>query len=795
MFRLFIPLFALCLLIASTVCAETTPVVSPLNLTQINKELSIIEKTLKNGTSGKQTSKFIQELGGYREIVAAERLQNATDLAGTQKKMEALGEAPVDGATEPAELAKQRKAFTKEADTFKSAIANMDLTLTKIEDLNQKIMQLRNQNLFDQLTVKTDSILNFKTFWASIVSFSTFLYEIMQYPIEWFRGLNAEQKAFVEERGATVGLWSAAGIFLTAVVSWFIRRRFGYKDAIEKPNYSQKVSAALFVLFARGLMPAAILGLALAWLYQYETIFSGPFGLTLRISFFYMLYLFLSTTVVSVLFTPNRPAWRLIEVNDQKAKRLSFALVFSIVIVCVFSFFQALALRLDYSNDTIFAIKTIANGVKAFCIILVANRFLYNDKDLTDEELAAENVQSLSMSSKLSVLIALGAIVTFAFSLAGYVRLSEFIFNRFITSVVIVGLFYIIRKLVLVLVEQVLSMRVWAHKFRITKSKAKQIVFWISFIITPILFAFGGLILLAVWGVSVDILLQKLKVFLTGFNIGGMRVSIVSLLMGLGTFLFCWYLTYKVKNSLLSGALSNIQMDSSTRNSLAAGVGFLGIIASLLAGITVIGGSLQGLAIIAGALSFGAGLGLQNVVNNFVSGIILLFERPVRIGDAVIINGHEGVVKQINMRSTQLETYNKTNVIIPNADLLSNSLVNMTYKNRQARVDINVGVSYDSDVERVQEVLLDIAKSTKHVSTNPAPIVLFTDLADSSLNFQLRCYTSDISNKSSISNTVRAEIIKRFRAEKIDIPFPQRVVHLATPPEPQKAKPKKKARS
>ncbi len=777
--RFILSVFTVCIFIPFIATANPLD----MDLKQVDKQLSVMEKTLKNGASGKQTSQYIQELADYRDTVTAIRLQDATQLAGVQKKIDTLGPVPTEGATEPADLAKQRKAFGKEADTVKTTIAQADLTLTKIEDLNQMIMQLRNQNLFEQLTVKTDSILNFKTFWSSIVSFTGFLYDIVHYPVNWFKSLNPEQKAFVEERGLTVLLWSALGILTTVLFSWFIRRRFGYKDTLSHPNYSQKVKAALFVLAARGLIPATILGLALAWLYHYETIFSGPFGLALRISFLYLLYLFLSTTLVSVLFTPNRPAWRLIEVADQKAKHLSFALTFSIIIICVFSFFQALALRLNYTDNIIFAVKTIANAVKAFCIIWVANRLLYDDKDLTDEELAAGDVRGLSTSSKLSVLIALGAIIAFCFSLAGYIRLSEYIFNRFITSVVVVGILYIVRKLILVLLEQVLTIKMWAHKFRITKAKSEQLLFWFNFFITPVLVAFGALVLLAVWGVSVDILLQKLKIFFTGFDVGGMHISITSLLMGLGAFLVCWYLTHKIKSSLLTGALSKMNIDSSARNSLAAGVGFLGIIASALAGLTVMGGSLQGLAIVAGALSFGAGLGLQNVVNNFVSGIILLFERPVRIGDAVIINGYEGIVKQINMRSTQLETYNKTNVIIPNADLLSNSLVNMTYRNRQARVDIDVTVSYDSNVERVQEILMEIANETQNVSTNPAPLVLFTNLAENGLSFQLRCYTSDISNKLGISNTVRAEIIKRFRTENIHIPLPQRVVHLAQPAE------------
>ena len=186
----------------------------------------------------------------------------------------------------------------------------------------------------------------------------------------------------------------------------------------------------------------------------------------------------------------------------------------------------------------------------------------------------------------------------------------------------------------------------------------------------------------------------------------------------------------------------------------------------------------------AGALSIGAGLGLQNIVNNFVSGFILLFERPIKIGDWVIINDYEGTVKQINIRSTVIETFNKADVIIPNASILSNNLVNMTYKNKGARIDIDVGVGYESDIDLVKKVLLDIATHTKNILSSPEPVVAFVEMADSSLNFQLRCYTQDVFNKVNISNSIRENIIKRFREENINIPFPQRVVYLHTENQP-----------
>jgi small-conductance mechanosensitive channel len=192
------------------------------------------------------------------------------------------------------------------------------------------------------------------------------------------------------------------------------------------------------------------------------------------------------------------------------------------------------------------------------------------------------------------------------------------------------------------------------------------------------------------------------------------------------------------------------------------------------------GGNLSNIALIAGALSLGIGFGLQNIVNNFISGIILLFERPIKVGDWIIFNGQEGIVKQINIRSTELETWQKSNIIIPNADILSNSIINMTLENKLGRVDIKVGVAYGSDIDKVKRVLLEIADDNPKVLKKPEPSVVFTDFADSSQVLELRCHLSDIMSRLFVASDIRSEISRRFIEEKIEMPFPQVVVHTAS---------------
>ena len=168
-------------------------------------------------------------------------------------------------------------------------------------------------------------------------------------------------------------------------------------------------------------------------------------------------------------------------------------------------------------------------------------------------------------------------------------------------------------------------------------------------------------------------------------------------------------------------------------------------------------------------------------MNNFISGLILLVERPIKVGDWVRVGSDEGIVKRIQFRATELETWQRASVIIPNAEIISTSVTNLTHRDRYGRVEIGVGVAYGSDVEKVREILLDIAEKNGRVSNDPAPTVVFRDFGASSLDFELRCFTSDVMRRLGVASDLRFEIESRLREEGIEIPFPQRVVHLMNP--------------
>jgi small-conductance mechanosensitive channel len=184
------------------------------------------------------------------------------------------------------------------------------------------------------------------------------------------------------------------------------------------------------------------------------------------------------------------------------------------------------------------------------------------------------------------------------------------------------------------------------------------------------------------------------------------------------------------------------------------------------------------LTIILSALGVGIGFGLQGIVNNFVSGLILLFERPVRVGDFIELGGKWAEIKNIGLRATTVQTFDHADVIIPNADLVSNQVINWTLSNRRVRLIIPVGVAYGSDVSLVMETLMVCARTSSKVAETPEPEVLFLSFGESSLDFELRVWVPNAEERLSVKSELHQEIDRSFREAKIEIAFPQRDLHL-----------------
>ncbi len=265
-----------------------------------------------------------------------------------------------------------------------------------------------------------------------------------------------------------------------------------------------------------------------------------------------------------------------------------------------------------------------------------------------------------------------------------------------------------------------------------------------------------------------------------GFSITPLRIALGILVIIIGWVVSRWL------GRLLGRRASTGRLDSGARYSLERLLHYAFITISLVIAMTVVGVDLRSMAVVAGALGIGVGLGLQSITANFVSGLILLFERPIRPGDRVSLGTSEheatgavnGYVRAIRLRSTTIQTPDNILLIVPNADLVGRTIVNWSHGDPKMRIRLSVAVAYASDLDKVREVMFAAANAHPATMKEPHPEVRLINTADSALEFQLLVWIPDPRERGRIESDLRLDIVKRFRSAGVSIPFPQREVRL-----------------
>ncbi len=265
-----------------------------------------------------------------------------------------------------------------------------------------------------------------------------------------------------------------------------------------------------------------------------------------------------------------------------------------------------------------------------------------------------------------------------------------------------------------------------------------------------------------------------------GFSVGEKRVTVGLVLLALTLLCGALFVSWLLQRVLDEEVYPRRKVEPGVGISINRLVQYAFALLGFLLAVSALGVELQNFTILAGAFGIGIGFGLQNIVNNFVSGLILLFERPIKVGDVVQVDGEWGQIRKVGLRATVVETFDQSEVIVPNSDLITGKVTNWTLSDKMSRLVIPVGVAYGSDVPLVMRLVLEASTENPLVLTEPASQVFFMGFGNSSLDFELRAWIGDITLRFRVRSEIHQAIDRKFREHGVEIPFPQRDLHLRT---------------
>jgi potassium efflux system protein len=529
---------------------------------------------------------------------------------------------------------------------------------------------------------------------------------------------------------------------------------------------------------------------AIAWVYYLRPALAPETSAPVSVFVAVVTYLF-GSGLARAAFAPSMPQWRLVPISEQSSVQIGRGIhlllavvTLNVVIQFAFDAVNLTALRApDLASVKSFLVTSL---VAVLLMMLCMPRLWQVPQSVAVSDGVGHSSHSNNWLWPVArLLVALAALAMLFASLLGYRLVADFILNATVSTLGLLAVAFGLHALCseglnLLLARDFGPAAAVKRLLALSEDGAKSLNFWLTAVVDFALFVVSVAGVLAFWGVPLTDMWSATLSLAQGIQVGSYKLSLIDMALAVMVFGVVVGVTRLIQR-FFERLLPRTRLDIGMRTAVSAALGYIGVSIALLVAISTLGIDLTKLALIAGALSVGIGFGLQNIVNNFVSGLILLIERPVKIGDWVVIGDIEGTVKQINVRSTLIETFNHADVIIPNSDLLQTALVNWTHRNRLGRVDIAVGVSYSSNVEKVEQALLACAEEHARILRWPAPQVLFMDFGASSLDFQLRVHIADIEERLAVSSDVRKAVIRVFRAQNIEIPFPQTDVWMRMP--------------
>ncbi|WEX79197.1 mechanosensitive ion channel family protein [Sinorhizobium numidicum] len=706
-----------------------------------------------------------------RQIIAAS-VATRPRLDEIKARLTELGDPPAEGQPPEANIVTEERerllaergainALTGSAESLSveaRKLAN-DITTTRRELFSNTLLRHTDVSAAMLSEAVTATIDEAQALWRSVSSWVTFAWNYKRVPF-----LSA---IFLSLCAALLFLVGGYRLF-----SPFILRHDGEDD----PTYFRQLSVA----FWSTLIPTMALTAFAASSYFFLSSFNvlrpdiAPIlALTLGVG----VALFFVTRLANSVLSPRRSSWRLVRVSNRGARTLMVPISAMTLVNGLDYLLGGISVSLGSP-----VILTVAKSFLAAVIIgLILMSMAWIRPVLRPDEPFDAPGRPWPRVIGLTFLLTGAALI--AIALSGYVGLARFVATQIIMTGAILVMMYIGILTGRSVSKQGAFADTAAGRYLERRGLEQVALDQIGLIaglgIYALVVLFFIPLVLLQWGFKVADIESWVYRVVTEIRIGTITISLVGILAGVLFFALGYVVTRWVQRWIDGNIMARSRVDAGVRNSIRTGIGYTGVgIAGLIA-VSAAGIDLSSLALVAGALSLGVGFGLQNIVSNFVSGLILLVERPFKVGDWIVSGTTEGFVRRISVRATEIETFQHQSIMMPNSLLINASVGNWTHRNKLGRSEIAVTLTYASDPRRVIDLLHEIATAHPMVLKNPSPNVGFTAFGDERMTFELRIYVADVLTAGNVRNDIRVAIYERFRDEGIGAPFPMKIEDVA----------------
>ncbi len=683
-------------------------------------------------------------------------------LTEINKRLTDLGPAPTDaGASEAPEVSEERKRLVSEKAAINVALGeteDLSVSISKdIDDIAERRRTLFAADLSKRVEVTT--VFSSQTVEEASAEVSALVKSVKS----WF--------SFVTRFKWNSVLGACFFALLSAAIMFIGGRRlfgnfFSADPQITEPSYLSRLSVA----FWSTLIPSASFAVFLAvtyFLFDYFKVLRADIRELMWSAFSMSAMVFFIYRLARAVLSPSLRSWRLVHVEAKPAQFLVYLFTATAFVTGLDGFLAVVNETLGSPLSLTIA-KSFGATVLVGLLVVMISLVRPSGKSV---------IKSPFDRASRTILFLLGLLPLIAAGF-GYIGLARFVTQQIVITGALISTMYLgFQSARSLQAEGAFANsgfgQMLGHRFGFGDAALDRIGVLISLLINLLVLAFGIPLILLQWRFRWEDISAWLYKAVNGFTIGSVTISLVGVLTGILAFVFVLFLTRWFQRWLDGNILSRGKIDSGVRHSIKTAFGYSGMAVAALIGISAAGIDLSNLALVAGALSLGIGFGLQNIVSNFVSGLILLAERPFKVGDWIVAGTAEGFVKKISVRATEIETFNRQTVILPNSVLINAAVGNWTHRNKLGRVDIAIGVAYTTDPVLLREILLEIARANPLVLKTPEPFVFFKGFGNVTLDFELRVHLGDITQITPVQNDLRFAIFSRLKASGIEIPFPR----------------------